>query len=74
MEEDLVLGKKTDSIMYYIAATETNQAICLVPKDYCGMIPLINTARYDGEKNNCKSIKLVVDGAVRILIITATTI
>jgi len=69
-----MLGKKPDAVMIYATATESESAVCLIPKDYCGMVPLINTASQEGEKNNCRSVKLVVEGALRILIMASDTI
>jgi len=59
-EEDLMVGKKFDALVSYATATKDSSAVYLIPKDHCGLVPLINTASQEGEKNNCRSVKLVV--------------
>jgi hypothetical protein len=58
-KNDLIFSKKIDSVNIYLA-----------PRDYCGYILLMNCGRLS-KKNNCKSITVIVDKAVRILIYTS---
>lgn len=47
---------------------DTPEDIYLAPKDYCGYILLMNTS--SKSNCNCRSMKVVLDGALRILILT----
>jgi hypothetical protein len=65
--KDLVLCKKSDSIMRY-SGGNTPRDTFLAPKDYCGYIPLMNTGKK--KECNCSSLKIVLNGKVRVLLLT----
>jgi hypothetical protein len=66
--KDLCLCKKQDSVMHY-AGSSSPEVVYLAPKDYAGLVTLINTG--DKQKqNNCKSRQVVIEGALRITILT----
>jgi hypothetical protein len=67
--KDLILCKKLDAVMKY----EPYDDIYLAPRDFCGFIPLMNSGK-NNKENNCQSITVIVDGAIRILIYTGRKI
>ena len=71
MGRNLSSCRKNDSIMLY--STKNGPAeVYLAPKEFCGFIALVNGA--EETSTNCKTIKTVVDGALRILLYTSKEI
>ena len=71
MGKDILLCKKTDSKMEYSGSCSPTE-VFLAPKDFAGFVVLINSG---GEfESNCCSLRGVILGALRVLIVTKTQI
>lgn len=57
--------KKNDTIMLF-STKDSPCDVYLAPKDFCGYVCLINNE--SEEKSNCKSLRAVIKGALRIII------
>ena len=68
---DMVLCKKSDSVMRYSGGGSPKD-VFLAPKDFAGYVLLVNTG--PKEKCNCISLRLIIDGSVRILLLTSKKI
>ena len=67
----MVLCKKSDSVMRYSGGGSPKD-VFLAPKDFAGYVLLVNTGKK--EKCNCISLRLIIDGSVRILLLTSKKI
>lgn len=70
--KNLIFCKKNDAVMEYSGGSTPND-IFLAPKDHAGYVLLINTAS-EGEKNNCKCLRSIIQGRLRVIIYTSSPI
>lgn len=68
---DMIWCRKPDSVMMY-SGHSTPRDVFLAPVDYAGYVLLVNCGTES--TNNCRVIKTVVMGAVRILLYTSRDI
>ena len=68
MAKDLMLCRKSDSIMEYTGARSIKDAF-LGPRDYCGHVLLVNTN--EPKRCNCKVWRAVIDGCLRVILLTS---
>lgn len=68
---DTVLCKKAHSIMRY-AGKEGPEQVMLAPRDFGGYVMLVNTDKES--KVNCQVVKVLLAGALRILLVTKKSI
>ena len=69
--KDIVICKKPDTVMRYLG-TGRDTDLYLAPKDFLGMVTLVNSATFS--KANCYVTTVFLAGSLRVLLITLTTI
>ena len=67
----LMLCKKNDSIMLF-SHLNGPESLYLAPKDFGGLVILVNTG--PPEYINCKCLRTVIDGRMRVILYTSRVI
>lgn len=64
---DLILTRKPDYITHY-SGSGGPKNIYLAPRDYCGMVPLVNGGK--GIACNCSVWRIIFGGCLRVILVT----